>query len=74
MLETEFLTKTKFGKMVEQTVVKDRLSYIDAIVHICESNEIEIEDVAKFINPVIKEKIEAEAQRLNYLPKPNTLF
>jgi len=74
MLEAEFLTKSRFGKMVEQTVLQDRLSYIDAIIYICESNEIEIEDVAKFINPVIREKIEAEAQRLNYLPKPNTLF
>ena len=31
------------------------------------------EDVKKFISPVIKEKIEAEAMKLNYLPRQNEL-
>jgi hypothetical protein len=76
MLEnhSNFLTKSKFGKMVERTVIDQKMSYMDAIVHLCGENNMEMEDIAKFINPVIKEKIEAEAQRLNYLPKPNTLF
>lgn len=73
MHETEFLTKSKFSKMVETTVIKFRLSYIDAIVHLCEQNNIEMEDVGKFINPTLKEKIEAEAMRLNFLPKGNQL-
>ena len=73
MHETEFLTKSKFSKMVETTVIKFRLSYIDAIVHLCEQNNIEMEDVGKFINPTLKEKIEAEAMRLNFLPKSNSL-
>ena len=59
--------------MVETTVIKFRLSYIDAIVHLCEQNNIEMEDVGKFINPTLKEKIEAEAMRLNFLPKGNQL-
>jgi hypothetical protein len=74
MLEVEFLTKSKFTKMVEKTVVEYRLSYIDAIVHLCDDNSIEMEDVAKFISPIIKDKIQAEAMRLNLLPKANTLF
>lgn len=73
MHETEFLTKSKFSKMVETTVIKFRLSYIDAIVHLCEQNNIEMEDVGKFINPTLKEKVEAEAMRLNFLPKGNQL-
>lgn len=73
MYETEFLTKSKFSKMVETTVIKFKLSYIDAIVHLCEQNNIEMEDVGKFINPTLKEKIEAEAMRLNFLPKGNQL-
>ena len=36
-------------------------------------NDIEPEDVKKFISPVIKGKVEAEAMQLNYLPKMNTL-
>jgi len=74
MLETEFLTKSKFTKMIEKTVIDYRLSYIDAIVHLCEDNMIEMEDVGKFISPIIKDKISAEAMRLNLLPKVNALF
>lgn len=59
--------------MVEKTVIDCRLSYIDAIVHICEQSDIDMEDIGKFINPIIREKIQAEAQRLNFLPRPNQL-
>lgn len=73
MLDQEFLTKTKFSMMVEDTVRSKRLSYIDAIVHICEENEMEIEDIRKFVSQSIKDKIEAEAMKLNFLPRQNTL-
>lgn len=73
MDENQFLTKNKFSKMVEKTVISHRLSYIDAIVHLCDKNDIEMEDVNKFINITLKEKIEAEAMRLNWLPKQNAL-
>ncbi len=72
MIEENFLTKAKFSKLVEQTVFEKRLSYMDAIVWLCEDN-IEIEDCRKFINPIIKDKLEAEARRLNFLPKTNEL-
>ncbi len=73
MHDGNFLTKTKFSKMVEKAVIDFRLSYIDAIVHLCDKNDIEMEDVNKFINPTLKEKLEAEAMRLNFLPQQNTL-
>jgi len=67
------LTKQKFTRMIEDTVRNARLSYIDAIVHICEQNQLEIEDVKKYIADPIKEKLEAEARRLNFLPRGNEL-
>ena len=67
------LTKQKFTRMIEDTVHTTRLSYIDAIVHICEKNQLEIEDVKKYISDPIKEKLEAEARRLNFLPRGNEL-
>lgn len=72
-LEDQFLTKTKFSKLIEETVLQKRLSYMDAIIHICEENSIEIEEVRKFISPIIKDKLEAEARKLNYLPRVNEL-
>jgi len=73
MIEENFLTKAKFSKLVEQTVFEKRLSYMDAIVWLCEKHNIEIEDCRKFINPIIKDKLEAEARRLNFLPRTNEL-
>lgn len=72
-VEENFLTKSKFSKLVEQTVFEKRLSYMDAIVWLCEQHNIEIEDCRKFINPIIKDKLEAEARRLNFLPRTNEL-
>ena len=71
--ENNFLTKKKFSKMVEQSVSSLKLSYIDAVVHLCEKNKMELEDIGKFISPQIKQKIEYEGMNLNMLPKGNTL-
>ena len=74
MIEDQFLTRSKFSKIVEETVLDKALSYMDAVLYICEKNSIDPEDVKKFISPIIKGKIEAEAMSLNFLPKQNTLF
>ena len=73
MIEQNFLTKNKFTKLIESTVSELSIPYMEAILHVCEKNDIEPEDVKKFISPVIKGKVEAEAMELNYLPKMNTL-
>jgi len=72
-IEEQFLTKSKFTKLIENVVVNLRIPYMDAIIKVCETNEIELEDIKKFISPVIKDKIEAEAMALNYLPRKNTI-
>ena len=74
MIEEKFLNKSKFTEIVEETVIEKQLSYMDAVLYICEMNSIDLEDVKKFISPIIKRKIEAEAMSLNFLPKQNTLF
>ena len=72
-VEENFLTKNKFTKLIEKTVSDLKIPYMEAILEVCEKNDIEPEDVKKFISPIIKGKIEAEAMNLNYLPKLNTL-
>ena len=59
--------------MIEKTVQSKGLSYLDTVVYLCEEHNIEIDDVRKFISPVIKNKIEVEAQNLNFIPKGNSL-
>lgn len=71
--EETFLTKSKFSKMVLDTVQEKDLSYMDAIIWLCEKNNIEIEDIRKYVNPIIKDKLEAEAKQLKMIPGGNTL-
>jgi hypothetical protein len=64
-----FLSKKKFSKMIEDTVRQKVMTYMDAVIYLCEENTIEVEDVKKYISTSIKEKIELEAMNLNFLPK-----
>lgn len=73
MIEENFLNKSKFTKLIEQTVNEKQLSYMDAILWLCEKNGIEPEDVKKFLSSIIKDKVEAEAMKLNFLPRQNDL-
>jgi hypothetical protein len=65
--ELDFMSKPKFSKLVEDAVYRLRLSYMDAVIHCCEENGIEVEDARKYVSTVIKSKLEAEAMRLNFL-------
>ena len=69
----DFMTKARFSKMVEHTVIEKQLSYMDAIIHLCEQYQIELEDCKKYVSPVIKQKLEVEAMRLNFFPAGNEL-
>jgi hypothetical protein len=66
-IDSAMMTKKRFQTMVEETVLKHSLSYLDAIIYICEENNMEIEDVSKYITPIIKDKIEVDALKLNYI-------
>ena len=58
---------SSFSMEIEQLACKLKISYMDAVVHYCDKNGIEIETGAKLINTIIKKKIEAEASELNCL-------
>ena len=48
-IELQFLNKNRFTKLVENTVYDLKISYMDAIIHLCDKNDIELEDINKFI-------------------------
>ena len=72
-VEDKFLNKSRFSKLIEATVSEKTIGYMEAILLVCSDNNIEPEDVKKFISPVIKDKLEAEAMSLNFLPKTNSI-
>ena len=61
------LNKLEFNQEIEKFVKETGESYIDAVVHYAEKNEVEIETVSKMLNKVIRQKIESEASDLNLL-------
>ena len=69
-LEKKFYSSAKFVQEIEQIVkYNSDMKYIDAIVHFCEQNNIDIESVPKLISKPLKEKIKYEAMELNFLKK-----
>ena len=50
LLEDKFMTTARFSTEVEGLVKEDSMSYIDAIIHYCGENNIEIETVPKLIS------------------------
>ena len=69
-LENKFFCPSKFAQEIETLVHSDdKMSYIDAIIHFCERNAIDIESVPKLISKPLKEKIKYEAMELNFLKR-----
>jgi len=77
-MQVEDINKKSFSRMVE-TFVRTRkgATYIDAIVQLCEDNDLDVRDAKKLVTKQLIEHIEAEARDLNMLQggkKEYTLF
>ena len=70
VLESKFYCPSKFTQEIESLVqsVPD-MNYIDAIIHFCEKNGIDVESVPKLITKPLKEKIKYQAMELNFLKR-----
>lgn len=68
-IEDKFMTTAKFSQEVEKIAHDQSLNYIDAIIHYCEVNEIEVDLVSKLISKPLKEKLKYDAQKLNFMKK-----
>ena len=69
-LESKFFCPSRFAQEIESLVhTTANMSYIDAIIHFCDQNNIDVESVPKLISKPLKEKIKYEAQELNFLKK-----
>ena len=40
-LEEQFLNKSKFSKLIEKTVIEKSIGYMEAILLVCDDNNIE---------------------------------
>ena len=70
-IESKFLTPQKFAIEIEKIVLEEELNYIDAILHYCDTNSLEIESITKLISKPLKERLKWDATRLNFM-KPTS--
>ena len=68
-IANKFLTPSKFAIENEKIVAKEDLNYIDAILHYCESNGLEVDSITKLISKPLKERLKWDAIRLNFMKK-----
>ena len=62
VLESKFFCPSRFAQEIESLVQQNAdMNYIDAIVHFCELNSIDLESVPKLISKPLKEKIKCQA-------------
>lgn len=66
------ITKDGLRNQVEFLVRKDKMTYAEAIVEVCESMKIDPEDIVRLVTGPLKNKLEAEAMSRNII-KNNTL-
>ena len=70
VMESKFFSSTGFAEEIETLVkVNKDMNYIDAIVHFCDKNGVDVESVPKLIPKPLKEKIKYEASELNFLKR-----
>jgi len=67
--ELNFITQEKFIDLVEKYVRTKKMSYMEAIVYVCEEIKLEYESVPKLINIKMKRLIKNEALSNNMLKK-----
>ena len=41
MIESKFLTKSKFSILIENAVIKKKMTYMDAVLDVCDKNAID---------------------------------
>ena len=68
-IEKKFLTPQKFAIEIEKIVADEKINYIDAIVHYCDINSLEVESVTKLISKPLKERLKWDATRLNFMKR-----
>ena len=64
-----FTTSKAFTIAIENIAKERKLTHMDAVLYYCEKEGIEPDSVGSLVSKGLKEKIEANARELNFLPK-----
>ena len=62
-------TSKTFTLTIENIVKEKSITHMDAVLWYCEQEGLEPDDLGTLLSKGLKEKIEANARELNFLPK-----
>ena len=62
-------TSKTFSMEIERIAIEKNITHLDAVLDYCHRQDIEPDTVGNLISKGLKEKIEANARDLNFLPK-----
>jgi len=64
-LESKFFCPARFAQEIETLVYENKsMNYIDAIIHFCEQNSIDLESVPKLISKPLKIRLNIKHKNL----------
>jgi phosphoribosylformylglycinamidine (FGAM) synthase-like enzyme len=64
---------SQISTLIERMVSSRKISYMEAVLEICEEHSVDASLVAKHLSRPIIENIEKEAREVNLLPRKKTL-
>jgi 2-hydroxy-3-keto-5-methylthiopentenyl-1-phosphate phosphatase len=67
IITKRFRSPNEFSLYIEERVLQESISYMDAVIQYCEDIDIDVESVTKLINQSLKDKIQNEAEDQNYM-------
>ncbi len=62
-------TPKTFCMKIENIVKEKNISHMDAVLWYCDKEGLELESINSLVSKGLKEKIEANARELNFLPR-----
>ena len=63
------MNSKEFSLTIEGIVKDKKITHMDAVIWYCDENGLDPSQISSLISKSLKEKIEANARELNYLPK-----
>jgi hypothetical protein len=67
--ELSIMTPERFASTIEKTVIEKNMTYLDAIMHVCDTTGLEVEVIPRLLSPRIKKILTSEANGLNLLKR-----
>ena len=68
-MEKQMQSSKSFSLEVEKIAKEKNITHMDAVLEYCKKKELEPESVTRLISKSLKDKIEANARDLNFIPK-----